>query len=55
MNKRTDTIPTAAASHAAFVACHAARDARQLGASEAQAADVYATAYAAAMHEGATA
>ena len=48
--KGRTTIPTATASHAAFVACRAAKEARQeFGADESRAANVYAATYAAVM------
>lgn len=43
------TVPTATVSHAAFLACRAAKDARTLGMTEEQAAKVYASAYADAL------
>ena len=45
MNVKHQTTPTAAASHAAYVACMAARAARRAGCTEAECARVHAAEY----------
>ena len=49
MNVNMQATPTATVSHAAFVACEAARDARRSGADSAQQAHAYDIAYGEAM------
>ena len=49
MNVKHQTTPTATASHAAYVACMAARAARVAGCTEAECARVHAAEYAIAL------